>query len=219
MAAAPKKKYTKFKTPRGVYVYPKLHKAYKWDEASERSLPNPDGDYSTRLSVPSKEAQPLVSLIKQAIKESGVKPKHVPYEDEEKDGEKTGNVLFKLKAYGKTKDGEINRIKFFDADGTAIKGVVHVTGGSTGRLLGWISVSKMGCRLNIREAQIIDLAEMEGEGFEAAAGGSFKRTDLDNDNVTDDDEDEDTSTSNESGDNADDETNETEETSDEEEEF
>lgn len=188
--AAAKKKYVKFTTPVGIAVYPKLHKAFKWDEASERSLPNPDGDLSTKLSVPNKDAQPLIKLIKEAISEAGVKPKHIPYEDEVKDDEKTGNVLFKLKAYGKTREGEINRIKFFDADGTAIKGVVQVTGGSRIRLLGWISVSKMGCRLNIRECQIIDLAEMEGEGFEAVKGGSFKRTDLDDeDNTTSNDED------------------------------
>jgi hypothetical protein len=186
MAKAATKKYVKYKTPIGISVYPKLHKAYKWDEASERSLPNPDGDLSTRLAIPAKEAQPLIDTIKGAIKESGIKPKHLPWEDEEKDGEKTGNVLFKLKAYGKTRDGEINKIKFFDADGTAIKGIVHVTGGSRIRLLGWISIAKMGCRLNIRECQIIDLAELEGEGFEAVTGGSFKRTDLDDDAVVED---------------------------------
>ena len=205
--AAAKKTYVKYKTPAGVAVYPKLHKAYKWDDASERSLPNPDGDLSTRLRLSAKDAQPLVDLVKQAIKAAGVKPKHLPYEDEEVDGEKTGNVLIKLKAYGKTKDGEINKIKFYDSDGSPLKGVIQVTPGSTIRLLGWISVAKMGARMNIRECQIIDLAEAQGEGFEAASGGSFKRRDMeDDDNVANDVEDEENENDNKS--------NETEETTD-----
>lgn len=197
--AAAKKTYLKYTTPVGIAVYPKLDKPYQWDDASERSLPNPDGQMETKLAVSSKEAQPLIDLVKKAIKESGIKPKHLPYEDEVKDGEKTGNVLFRLKAYGKTKDGEPNKLKFFDSDGVQIPGVVRVTGGSRIRLLGWISVAKMGCRLNIREVQIIDLAELEGEGFDAVKGGSFKRSDLgeDTDVPTDNDNDNDEETSNE----------------------
>ena len=210
MAAAKKKTYVKYKTPIGVAVYPKLDKAYKWDESSERSLPNPDGDLSTRLRLSREDAQPMIDLVQKAIKEAGVKPKHLPYEDEVIDDEKTGNVLLKLKAYGKTKDGEINKIKFYDADGHPLKGVIRVTGGSQIRLLGWISVAKMGARMNIRECQIVDLAEQEGEGFEAVSGGSFRR------DLGEDDEDTVENNTNESSDTP----SETEETSaDEDEEF
>ena len=188
MAAAKKKTYVKYKTPIGVAVYPKLDKAYKWDDASDRSLPNPDGDYTTRLRLSRKDAQEVIDLVQKAIKEAGVKPKHLPYEDEVVDDEKTGNVLIKLKAYGKTKDGDINKIKFYDSAGHPLPGVVRVTGGSRIRLLGWISVAKMGARLNIREVQIIDLAELEGEGFEAVEGGSFRRDLGDDDTVENENE-------------------------------
>lgn len=172
--AAPKKKYFKFMTPVGVAQYPKLDKAYKWDDSAERSLPDPDGERSTKLAVPNKDAQALIKVIKEAIKDAGIKPKHIPYKDEEKDGDKTGNVLFNLKAYGKDRDGNDNKLKFFDTDGNPVKSNIIVTGGSKLRLLGYISVSKMGCRMNIREVQIIELAERESEGFGAYEGGSFK---------------------------------------------
>jgi hypothetical protein len=213
MAAAAKKKYVKFKTPPGAGVYTKLHKAFKWDDASERSLPNPDGDLSTGLRLSNKDAQPLLDTVKAAIKESGVKPKYLPYSDEVIDGKKTGNVLFKLKAYGKTKDGEINKIKFYDSAGTPLKGVINVTSGSTIALQGWISVAKMGARMNIRECQIIDLAEMQGEGFAAHEGGSFRADDLDDDEMEDETE---TKTADTTGEDTDSETEETSDASDDE---
>jgi hypothetical protein len=212
MAAAAKKKYVKYKTPVGTAVYPKLHKAYKWDDASERSLPNPDGDLTTRLRLSNKDAQGLLNDIKTAIKDSGVKPKHLPYEDEVVDGKKTGNVLIKLKAYGKTKEGEINKIKFYDSAGTPLRGVINVTPGSTIALQGWISVAKMGARMNIRECQIIDLAEMQGEGFAAHAGGSFKADDLDDDEL----EETETKTADTTGEDTETETEETSDASDDE---
>jgi hypothetical protein len=174
-----KKQYVHYKTPVGVAVYPKLHRPYKWDESAERSLPNPDGDYSTELKLSPKDAQPLIDTIQDAIKKSGVKPKNLPYKPEEKDGEETGNTIFKFKAYGKSKDGEVQSVKLVDSVGQAIKGKLRVTSGSRIRLLGWISVAKMGARLNIRAVQIIDLAESnDGEGFGAYEGGSFKAGDI-----------------------------------------
>ena len=174
MAAAPKKKFLNFKTPIGVAQYTKLDRAYKWDDNAQRSLPNPEGDMSTNLVVSTADAQPLIAVIKEAIKESGVKPKYSPYSDQLDEDEKpTGNVVFKLKAYGMKKDGTINKIVLFDANGKPVKAGVKVTSGSTIRGLGYVSVGKMGARLNLRELQIINLVEREGEGFDAVEGGSY----------------------------------------------
>ncbi len=193
-----KKTYVKYTSPVGVAVYPKLDKAYQWDDASERSLPNPDGQMETRLSVSIKDAQEFKNTIDAAVKDSGIKAKHKCYEVNEEDG----TIVFKHKAYGKTKEGEPNKIKFFDSAGNPIKGTVRVTGGSRIRLMGWISVSKMGERLNIRGCQIIDLAE-DNEGFEAYSGGSFKASDLNDDDDVEDEKN----------------VNEAEETADDEDEF
>lgn len=218
MAAATKKKFLKFVTPAGTGQYPKLDKAYTWNDSLQRSVPDPDGERSTKLVVPNKDAQDFLKLIKTAIKDSGIKPKHLPYKDEVKDDEKTGNVVFTLKAYGKDRDGNDNRLKFFDTEGNQVKSNINVTGGSILRLLGYISVSKMSCRLNIKEVQIIELAERESEGFDAYAGGSFKADkfggkDDEDDNVdhNDDDEDDNKNNKNEASD------SEAEETSDEDE--
>jgi hypothetical protein len=180
MAAAAKKKvFANFTTPVGVAKYPKLSVPHKWDEALERSVPHEDGELSTDLIVSKKNAAPLITLITETIEASGVKPKYLPYKDElDDEDEPTGNIQFKLKAYGKRKDGTKNKVIYFDTNGKPVKADVDLTFGSEVRFLGWISVSKMGCRLNIREAQIITLAEREGSGFDAYEGGSFVAEDV-----------------------------------------
>lgn len=178
--ATEKKKFISFTSSVGTVQYPKLLVPHKWDEAAQKSLPNPDGDLSANLVTTRKDAQPLIDLLKQAITDFGSKPKYDSYSDEldkENENKPTGNVVFKFKAYGKKKDGTKNSIKFFDSAGKPVNGVLAIGPGSKVRFLGYISVAKMGTRLNIRECQIIDLVERADSGFDAYEGGTFTADD------------------------------------------
>lgn len=163
-----KAKSVQFKTGRGIALYPHLDRLYKWNDAANKSMPHPDGDYDTKLLVDAKTAAPLIDLIKQTIKDSGIKPKHLPFSDEmdKETGEKTGNIIFTLKRYGKDTEGKPNKIGFFDAKGQMLKRNVEVTSGSTIICSGWISVSSKSARLNIKNVQVIKLVERGTDGFE-----------------------------------------------------
>lgn len=162
-----KKQSVPFKTPRGVAKYPRLDQPYSWSDASNRNIPDPDGQFETKLVVPEKDAQPLIDLIKGAIKEAGIKPKHIPYKPEiDKDtDEPTGNIEFTLKRYGKDTQGKPNKIAYFDSKGAMIKRDVDLTGGSVIICSGWVAVSKQSARLNLKAIQVIKLIERSVEGF------------------------------------------------------
>ena len=168
-----KNKLVSFITPKGVAKWPRLDQPYSWSESAQRNVPDADGQYETMLLIPEKDAKPLLDLIKQAIDQSGIKPKNLPYkkEQDKETGEYTGNIEFKLKAYGKSKEGGPNKIKFFDSKGRMVPSTLYLTSGSTIRCLGWISVAKMGARLNLREVQVINLIERQAMGFDAVEGG------------------------------------------------
>ena len=167
-----KKTFVSYISPKGLAKYPRLDQPYSWNEAANRNMPDPDGQFETALLVPESEAQPLIARVKEAIAESGIKPKHLPFKQEidKETDEPTGNIEFRFKAYGNLKTGEPNRIKFFDAKGRPVPSNIYLTSGSTIRCLGYISVAKMGCRLNLREVQIIDLIEREANGFSEVEG-------------------------------------------------
>ena len=162
-----KKQSVPFKTPRGVAKYPRLDQPYSWSDASNRNIPDPDGQFETKLVVPEKDAQPLINLIKEAIKEAGIKPKHIPYKPEiDKDtDEPTGNIEFTLKRYGKDTQGKPNKIAYFDSKGAMIKRDVDLTGGSVIICSGWVAISKQSARLNLKAIQVIKLIERSVEGF------------------------------------------------------
>jgi hypothetical protein len=144
--------------------WPRLDQPYSWNDTIGKNVPDPNGQYETKLVVPKKDAQPLIQIIQTAIKESGIKPKNLPYKEEtDKDtNEPTGNIEFTLKRYGKDTQGAPNKIAYFDARGTMIK-TVPLTTGSTAILAGWVKVSKMAARLNLKAIQVIKLQErMEG---------------------------------------------------------
>ncbi len=158
-----------FKTPRGTAKYPRLDQPYSWNDAAQRNMPDPDGQFETRIVMSEKDAQPLIKLIKEAIADAGVKPKHLPWKpevDKESD-EPTGNIEFTLKRYGKDTQGKPNKIAFFDSKGAMIKRDVDLTSGSVLICSGWINVSKMAARLNLKAVQVIKLVEREVEGFDA----------------------------------------------------
>lgn len=167
-----KNKSFNFISPKGTAKYPRLDRAYKWNDSANRSMPDEDGQYDVVVAVPKKDAKPLVDVISEACKEAGFKPKHLPYRPEiDKDtGEETGNVEFTFRAYGKKTNGDINKILFFDAKGRPVPSSVQINGGSTIRCLGYITVKRLGARLNLKEVQIINLVERPASGFDEVEG-------------------------------------------------
>lgn len=153
-----------FQTPKGMIKWPRLDQPYSWNDTLNKNVPDPNGQFETKLVVSKKDAQPLIQLIQATIKDSGIKPKNLPYKDEmDKDtGEPTGNIEFTFKRYGKDTQGAPNKIAYFDSRGSMMKAVALTTG-STAVLAGWIKVSKMAARLNLKAIQVVKLQErMEG---------------------------------------------------------
>lgn len=170
-----KPKSISFVSPRGTARYPKVDQPYSWSNAQNRSVPDPEGQYELKLIMPAKDAKGIKDAVDEAIKQVGVKPTHLPFEKEkDKDtGAETGNVIVKFKAYGKRKDGSANRLKFVDAKLHPLPSNFRLTSGSVCKVDGYITVAKLGARLNIRAIQVIDLAPESGshnfseeEGFE-----------------------------------------------------
>ena len=167
-----KNKLTNFISPIGTAKWPRLDQPYSWNDAAGRNMPDPDGQYECLIAVSKKDAQPLIAAIDSASKEAGFKPKHLPYKPEidKETGEETGNIEFKFKAYGRKKDGSKNRVLMFDSKGRPVSSAVRLTNGSTIRCLGYITVARLGARLNLKEVQIIDLVEQMGSGFDEVEG-------------------------------------------------
>lgn len=167
-------KYINFKTERGVAKYPKLDQAYSFSQAKNRSMPDPDGQYELTLVMTPKDAKEMKELVNKAIAESGIKPSNLPFKKEiDKDtGEETGNIEVKMKAYGKKKDGSKNLIRFFDAKLNPMPSNFPLTSGSVVRAEGWISIAKLGARLNLRTVQVLSLAERTS-AFSAEDGFEF----------------------------------------------
>ena len=192
-----KKTFVSYISPKGLAKYPRLDQPYSWNDSANRNMPDPEGQFETALLVPEKEAQPMIEKVKEAIAEAGIKPKHLPYKQEidKETDEPTGNIEFRFKAYGKSRSGEPNQIRFFDAKGRPVPSDIYLTSGSTIRCLGYISVAKMGCRLNLREVQIIDLIEREASGFDAVEGSFVFDADAGDTDITSFETDEETNSS------------------------
>ena len=168
-------KYIDFVSPKGTAKYPKLDQPYKWSDAQNRSVADPDGQYEVRLLVPADQAEPLIATIKKAITESGMKPKHLPFKKavDKATDEETGDIEFVFRAYGKNKNGGPNKIKFFDAKMNTIPSSFRLTSGSIIKVSGYVSVAKMGARLNMREVQVINLAA-SSSGFTVEEGYQYE---------------------------------------------
>lgn len=154
-------KDTNFVSPRGTAKYPKLDQPYSYNTKAGRSMPDPDGQYEVVVTMPNAEAAPFVKKIQAVIEDSGIDPTNLPYKQvKDKDTKKpTGETEFKFKDYGKAKDGSPKKIKFFDRKGKLIPKGVSLTGGSVIKIDGYITVAKLGARLNIKGVQVISLAE------------------------------------------------------------
>ena len=168
-------KYVDFVSPKGTAKYPKLDQPYSWSDAQSRSIPDPDGQYEVKMLVPADQAAPMIDTIKKAIADSGMKPKHLPFKKavDKATDEETGDIEFTFRAYGKTKQGGPNKIKFVDAKTTPMPSTFRLTSGSIIKISGYISVAKMGARLNIRGVQVISLAQ-QSDGFSVEEGYQYE---------------------------------------------
>lgn len=166
--------YVDFLSPRGTAKYPKTSQAYSWNDKQNRSVPDEDGQFELKVVMSEAEAKPLLAKGQQAIKESGIKPKNLPWKKvlDKDTNEPTGDVEFTFRAYGKKKDGSLNKIAFYDGQARPAPGL-KLTSGSIVKVSGYISVAKMGARLNMRDVQVIRLAEEQGKNPFAAEEDGF----------------------------------------------
>lgn len=154
-------KFVDFVSPRGTAKYPRLHEARSWNQAANKSVPDPDGQYELTLLMTPEDAAVLKKKVAEASQLAGVKPKSIPFNEEvDKDTQKeTGLIEVKFKAYGKKKDGSTNRVAMFDAKKHMLPADFTLTSGSVVKAAGYVSVAKLGARLNLRSVQVIDYVE------------------------------------------------------------
>ena len=176
------KQKTPFTSPRGAVKYPKLDQPYVWSDAKGSSVPEPTGEYSTKLVVSNKLAKPLIETIDAAIKASGIKPKYLPYKAEiDKDSEEpTGNTEFTFKMYGLSFTKSPQKPLLADAKGRPVK-KANITPGSEIIVSGAIKVGSKSARMEMNSIQIVRLAP--------ASTAEFAPIDEDDVFIADEDED------------------------------
>lgn len=175
-----KPKSISFVSPRGTAKYPKVDQPYSWSNAQNRSVPDPEGQYELNIVMSEKDATPIKEAVKEAIKLAGIKPTNLPFKKEiDKDTQaETGNVEVKFKAYGKRKDGSLNKLKFVDAKLGPMPSNFRLTSGSVVKVDSYVTVAKLGARLNIRAIQVLDLAPESGStNFTQEEGFSYEEDD------------------------------------------
>lgn len=158
-----KKTYVDYMSPRGTAKYPKTDQPYSFSQSQNRSVADPNGQYELTLLMSPEDAGEIKKKVEEAIKLEGIKPTNLPYKKEiDKDTKKeTGLVEVKFKAYGKKKDGSVNRIKFVDAKGTPLPKSFRLTSGSVVKAAGYVSIAKLGARLNLNFVQVIKYVPFE----------------------------------------------------------
>ena len=155
---------------KGTAAFPKLDRPYKYDKVKKKSLPDPEGEFSVAVVVPSKEAKAYIAKIDAVAKAAGVNPakaKNMPYAPEvDKEGEETGNIKFNCKGYGTRRDGTPNRIQHWTAAGNPVAQDFRLGGGSIIRVDLWAKAFKElggGVRLNLNAVQVLKAVEYEAK--------------------------------------------------------
>jgi len=153
---------SKFITPKGTAVYPKLIRP--------DTKFNADGVYKTGLNMSKEAAGELLEMYKDIFIEAHGKAKmskaNFPYQEQE-DG--TVTLGFKSK----------NQPKFFDSKGQPILDVedLNIGGGSVLRVRGTAKAYSAGGALGVsayvNSVQIINLTEYNGGGFDADDEGDY----------------------------------------------
>lgn len=217
--AEKKQKRITYTSPKGVFKWPKL-------TAPDTKFKE-EGEYSVSLVIPS-DTPGVDELVKMAddaaaaslaqAKKDAKTPaiakkwttKYLPYKNEEdEDGEETGNIEFKfsMKASGvskKTGEPWSRKPALFDARGRGLPATVQIWGGTVGKiafqLQPYASTPQSGASVKfaLEAAQILDLVSNgqkeagaygfgEEEGYEAPAAGDSAADDDDADTDGEDD--------------------------------
>ena len=120
-------------------------------------------------------------------------------EQEDQDGNLTGNIYLKAKQYTKTYDGKPQKVTIVDSTGKVLHNFTSLVGNGSKvraklfpKAYYMASTNTVGISLRINAVQIIDLVEYSSNGgsdFSAVEGGSFAAKEEINDNPFDDDTD------------------------------
>lgn len=198
---AKKEKQKSIVSPEGTFKWPRLGPK---PDMGTKEHPKPDGEFNTKLVFSKEEAEELERLVgpahKEAVKEGerkfnakpAAKRKGKPFVVNEfmhpvydEDDNETGEfeVSFKMKASGKTKEGErwTRTLPRFDAKGKPLSDKVMIYGGSKGRVSFFIDpyfidgTNMAGISLRMAAVKVNDLVtggvrEASAYGFEAEDG-------------------------------------------------
>ncbi len=170
-------------TPLGIFVYPRLNEA-------DHKFKKEYGEYSLKLKLPANEAAPFIQMIQEATDKAykaeclrHEKPKlkrsvYLPYANEEDDqGQPTGNVLFKFTLTGgfkSKKTGEVVTLKplLYDRFGKVVTEAIW--GGTKGKVSFtfkpyFAEAIGMGMSLNLKAVQVHELVT-KGMGTAESCG-------------------------------------------------
>lgn len=121
-------------TPRGTALYPKIDQPYKYSEAANRSVPDPDGEFELRVIFDAEATETIKSAVKMWASNHDnpkvSKAKKMPWRPEVQDGEETDRFVVTFKQYGKDKEGRKRTIAQFDAKANKLPASFKLTNGS-----------------------------------------------------------------------------------------
>lgn len=161
---------------RGIAVYPKTSKPYKWDNVAKRSVPDPQGEYEITVAVSEEDMERHKATMTAFALENKIKKPDLPIKaEEDEEGNETGLYLIKAKQFGTNKDGTTKRIGHFDSAAKPLSKDFVLTGGSEVILCAYMSTREMptkGVKLNISAIQVINYVEYHGNNpFDTVEGG------------------------------------------------
>jgi len=167
MASKPKAKKVTYYTSPGHARYPKTDRPYKFDQTSQRSIPDVSGEFSLDLILEGDAADREIKRIDAAITAAGIKrPQKKPYSPEiDRDSdEETGRTVFKFKQYGTDYNKRPRTMLHVDAKNKPLPKSFRLTGGSEIAVKYAISPYTGlggGAKLLLEAVQVITLREYE----------------------------------------------------------
>lgn len=173
---------------RGVARYAKTDKAYSFDKAQKKSVPDPAGKLSLEVILSEQEAAKHIANVAEFAKEQGLKKyKNEPFaaEVDKETDEETGNVVFKAWQYGQSKDGSSRKMAHFDSKGKGLPSGFKLTNGSVVIMAVRPNAYKElggGVNLYLDGVQVVKYREFDGNpGFGAVDDGEYIGGDEDED--------------------------------------
>jgi hypothetical protein len=189
---------------RGVAVFPKTNRPVSWDDAANRSVPDPDGSYECKVAISAEQGRKIKAGLDAFAKETGVKnPKHpISMEIDKETGEETGRYLITAKQYGKDRDGATKRIVHFDGKARPLPKDFILTSGSEVIVSAYATSYKKGTSLKIDSIQVVKYVEQQSrnpfsaleDGYEYEGDTTAKENDEDTEDNGENDEQEDNNT-------------------------